>query len=217
MDQAVPDALRTALFALGCFWGPDARFGALDGVVRTCVGYAGGSTPHPTYRDLGDHIETVRVAFDPSRLTYADLLDVFWNAHDPTRPAFKRQYLRALMPCTAAQQETALRSLEAQKTSRTAALATEVIPGATFHRAEAYHQKHTLQRYPALMEAFYRLYPDMDAFTDAPSAALANGYAGGYRNPTQLAADRERLGLPAEAFEALRTLAQQRFRRNELP
>jgi len=185
--------------------------------VRTCVGYAGGSTPRPTYSDLGDHIETVRVAFAPSRVTYANLLDVFWAAHDPTRPAFKRQYLRALMPCTDAQQAAAQRSLEKQEAACGTSLATEVLPTAAFHRAEAYHQKHTLQRHPAVMKAFYRIYPEMEAFTDAPSAALANGYAGGYRDPAHLDADRDRLGVPDPAVEALQAIAERRFRGKGLP
>jgi peptide-methionine (S)-S-oxide reductase len=212
MDRDVPDTLEHADFALGCFWGPDARFGALDGVVRTCVGYAGGTTPAPTYRDLGDHIETVRMAFDPSHIAYADLLERFWIAHDPTRPPFKRQYQTALFPRTEAQADAARRTLAERQEAAGTTLATEIIPDAPFHRAEGYHQKHTLRQYPAVMDAFARRYPNDDAFTDAPSAALANGYAGGYRDPARLEADRERLRLPDPAFDALRTVAERRFR-----
>lgn len=66
MDRNAPTDLSRAAFALGCFWGPDALFGARDGVVRTTVGYAGGTTSDPTYEHIGDHIETVRVAYDPA-------------------------------------------------------------------------------------------------------------------------------------------------------
>jgi methionine-S-sulfoxide reductase len=85
MDREIAVRMETASFALGCFWGPEARFGVINGVVHTRVGYAGGTTPHPRYRDLGDHSETVQVDFDPAVITYAELLDVFWKSHNPSR------------------------------------------------------------------------------------------------------------------------------------
>ncbi|MFB6190699.1 MAG: peptide-methionine (S)-S-oxide reductase, partial [Candidatus Nanohaloarchaea archaeon] len=74
--------LEKAAFGMGCFWGPDALFGSLEGVVRTRVGYAGGEKKDPTYKDLGNHTETVLVEYDPERIGYEDLLDVFWENHD---------------------------------------------------------------------------------------------------------------------------------------
>lgn len=210
IDRHAPTDPIPALFGMGCFWGPDARFGALDGVVRTCVGYAGGKCPNPTYEALGDHIETVRVEIDPSRLRYADLLEHFWAHHAPTRAPFKRQYQPALFPLTDAQAEQARATYDAVAAQRDRPLATELIHDASFHRAEAYHQKHTLRRHDAVMTAFRALYPDAAAFADAPAAALANGYVAGHRSPGRLDEDASRLGLPDEALAALRTRARQR-------
>jgi len=207
LDRSVPSDLETALFALGCFWGPDALFGAVAGVVRTCVGYAGGRTDAPTYENIGDHIETLRVEYDPGRVTYADLLLLFWTAHDPTRPPFKRQYQPALFPRTPAQAEQAHASVAARREEEGTSLTTEVIEDASFYRAEAYHQKHKLRRHPVLLDALQRIYPDDTSLTDAPSAALLNGYMGGHRAPRHLDADLPRLGLPPEAARRLRTLA----------
>ena len=210
MDRSAPDDTARAAFALGCFWGPDARFGALDGVVRTCVGYAGGTTAQPTYDAIGDHIETVRVEYDPSTIDYGTLLEHFWAAHDPTRGPFKRQYQSALFPRTAVQADQARASMVAVADRLDAALATEIIADAPFYRAEPYHQKHKLRRHPDLMRPVRARYPDDEAFADAPATALLNGYVGGHRSTDRLADDRARLGLPAEAFEALRTIVERR-------
>lgn len=211
MDRAAPTDLPYAAFGMGCFWGPDALFGALDGVVRTCVGYAGGTTDAPTYKAIGDHIETVRVAFDPDRISYDDLLRRFWTAHAPTRAPFKRQYQPALFPTTDAQAERARSTREAVADRHDGALTTEIIEGASFYRAEPYHQKHTLRHDSTLMAPFKALYPDPDACTDSAAAALANGYAAGHRDPARLTEDRSRLGLPAAVLDRLRTVAEQRY------
>jgi peptide-methionine (S)-S-oxide reductase len=210
MDRNAPDDTARAAFALGCFWGPDARFGALHGVVRTCVGYAGGTTAEPTYDAIGDHIEAVRVEYDPAQIDYATLLEHFWAAHDPTRAPFKRQYQSALFPRTAAQADQARATRAATAERLDASLATEVIADAPFYRAEPYHQKHKLRRHPDVMRPVRSRYPDDEAFADAPATALINGYVGGHRSPDRLAADRSRLGLSSEAFDALRTIAERR-------
>jgi len=74
---------ETATFALGCFWGPDASFGALEGVVRTRVGYAGGTTEGPTYKMIGDHTETIEIDYDPAVISYRELLEIFFDSHNP--------------------------------------------------------------------------------------------------------------------------------------
>ena len=210
IDQTAPSDTAEAAFGLGCFWGPDALFGAMTGVVRTCVGYAGGTTPAPTYEEMGDHIETVRVEYDPTTLSYADLLDAFWAAHDPTRAPFKRQYQTALFPCTEEQAQQAHASRTAVTERVDAPLTTEIIAEASFSRAEAYHQKHKLRRHPDLFEALRAFYPSEDACVNAPAAALLNGYVGGQRAPRHLADDGPRLGLSSETTGQLRTLVERR-------
>jgi peptide-methionine (S)-S-oxide reductase len=212
MDETVPARTEVADFGLGCFWDPEARFGALDGVVRTLVGYAGGTTSAPTYHDIGDHLETVRVEFDPDRLSYADLVDLFWTVHDPSRAPIKRQYVPALLPHTPEQEAVAKASLDAAREEVEASITTEVIPGDTFTRAEAYHQKYKLRHRKALMEAMRAAYPSEEAFALAPAAALLNGYVAGHRSPEHLDADLPRLALPGEAVRQLRTVAADRYR-----
>ena len=212
MDRQAPTDLAHAAFALGCFWGPDALFGAQAGVVRTTVGYAGGGSLNPTYEDIGDHIETVRVAYDPDQISYADLLDLFWTAHDPTRAPLKRQYQSALFPATPEQAEQAGASRADVAAKHDDAISTEIVEAAAFTRAEPYHQKHKLRRHAAVADPLRAVYPGDQAFADAPAAALANGYVGGHRAPARLDGDASRLGLPAEATEALRTIAENRYR-----
>ena len=212
MDQNLPTETVQTAFALGCFWGPDALFGALDGVVRTCVGYAGGTTRAPTYENIGDHIETVRLTYDPGQIGYNDLLDHFWAYHDPARAPLKRQYQPALFPRTDAQAEQAQASKAAVAARHDGSISTECIEAPSFYRAEAYHQKHKLRRHSPLLRAFQAMYPDDAALTDSPAAALANGYIGGHRAPEHLEEDEARLGLPPDATDVLRTRAERHGR-----
>ncbi|RDV11307.1 hypothetical protein DXT99_25070 [Pontibacter diazotrophicus] len=87
---------ETATFAMGCFWKPDALFGSLEGVIRTRVGYAGGSTSNPTYWHLADHIETVQLDYNPRNLSYQELLSFFFRHHNPLQEFWKRQYMSAV-------------------------------------------------------------------------------------------------------------------------
>src|SRR6056297_3828024 len=88
---------ETATFALGCFWGPDASFGALEGVIRTRVGYAGGSTEGPTYKMIGDHTETIEIDYDPAVISYRELLEIFFDSHNPYSQSYSRQYASLIL------------------------------------------------------------------------------------------------------------------------
>lgn len=110
---------ETATLAMGCFWGPEALFGALPGVVRTRTGYAGGTASDPTYRHMGDHTETVEVDFDPAVLAYDDILRVFWNGHRPENiNSYKgRQYQSMLLYRSPEQKDAIERVLEERRVS----------------------------------------------------------------------------------------------------
>lgn len=211
MDRSPPTDTEWAAFAMGCFWGPEALFGALDGVVRTCVGYAGGTTSDPTYESIGDHIETVRVEFDPEQIDYGGLLERFWAYHDPTRTPFKRQYQPAIFPYTEEQAEQARTSKTTVGQQYQDEITTEIIEPPRFYRAETYHQKHKLRHHPTLMRTFRAMYTDEDTLADSPAAALVNGYVGGHRAPTRIEGDLPRLGLPSAAVQKLRTAAERRY------
>jgi len=178
-DRTAPDSdeTETATFALGCFWGPDARFGALAGVVRTRVGYAGGTKRDPTYHALGDHTEAVQVEFDPDETAYADLLDVAFQTHSPRHQPRKTQYQHILFTGTAAQREALDDYLAAE--GLTADIETRIEPLGEFYVAEDYHQKHSLRAAPDLLDAFETAgYGDRE-LRESPAAATLNGLAGG--------------------------------------
>ncbi|MEN0107109.1 MAG: peptide-methionine (S)-S-oxide reductase MsrA [Pseudomonas sp.] len=150
-----PTGLETAIFGLGCFWGAERRFWQQPGVYSTAVGYAGGHTPNPTYDEtcsgLTGHSEVVLVVFDPKVTSYAALLKVFWEAHNPTQGMRQgndvgSQYRSAIYATSPAQLDAALTSQAAfQKQLEAAgfgAITTEIIEAPAFYYAEAYHQQY---------------------------------------------------------------------------
>jgi peptide-methionine (S)-S-oxide reductase len=146
-----------ATFAAGCFWGVEAAFRQIPGVLSTAVGYIGGRTKNPTYEDVctdrTGHAEAVEVEYDPSRVSYDRLLDVFWNEHDPTQlnrqgPDVGTQYRSAIFFHTPEQQAAALASEHALEKSRRfrRPIVTEILPAPEFYRAEDYHQQYLEKR-----------------------------------------------------------------------
>jgi peptide-methionine (S)-S-oxide reductase len=149
--------LEKATFGAGCFWGVEATFRQVPGVVDAAVGYEGGTLSNPTYQDVctdeTGHAEVVEVTYDPSQVSYDRLLDVFWENHDPTQvnrqgPDVGRQYRSAIFFHTPAQREAAAASKERlEKSGRyRRPIATEITPASTFWRAEDYHQRYLEKR-----------------------------------------------------------------------
>jgi peptide-methionine (S)-S-oxide reductase len=150
-----PEGLESALFGMGCFWGAERRFWTLDGVYSTMVGYAGGYTPNPGYEEvctgLTGHTEVVRIVFDPAIISYAALLTVFWESHDPTQGMRQgndagTQYRSAIYSYGPVQQAAAEASRTAYQQVLSAAgyspITTEVRPAPPFYYAEEYHQQY---------------------------------------------------------------------------
>lgn len=146
-----------ATFAAGCFWGVEATFREIDGVINTAVGYAGGTSDKPTYRDVcsGDtgHAEAVQVEFDPAKVSYEQLLNTFWENHDPTTlnrqgPDVGTQYRSAIFFHTPEQQIAATSSKEKLQASGRykRPVVTEIKPAANFYMAEEYHQQYLEKR-----------------------------------------------------------------------
>ena len=185
-DQRAPerDETETATFALGCFWGPDSQFGAMDGVVRTRVGYAGGTKLNPTYRDLGDQTEAFQVDFDPEELTYTDLLDVVFENHTPRHQTGKRQYQNVVFYESEGQRE-ALDEFLAENGMEADSIETRVERLNRFYLAEGYHQKYNLKAKESLMEPFEEAGYDEEAIRESPAAAKLNGVAGGHDVPEE--------------------------------
>lgn len=146
-----------ATFGAGCFWGVQAEFDKVEGVISTQVGFMGGKKENPTYRDVcthtTGHAEVVEVTYDPAKLSYEKLLDVFWNIHDPTTlnrqgPDVGDQYRSVIFYYAQEQKAAAEGSKTAQDRSGRFGrpLVTQIVPAQTFWRAEEYHQKYLEKR-----------------------------------------------------------------------
>ncbi|QQR88870.1 MAG: peptide-methionine (S)-S-oxide reductase MsrA [Myxococcales bacterium] len=149
--------LEQATFAAGCFWGIEAKFAALDGVLRSEVGYTGGHTDSASYEQVCSgqtgHAEAVTLSFDPDRISYEGLLDAFWTMHDPTQyhrqgPDIGSQYRSAIFYHNEEQRELAQQSkAQCEKQARfNEPIVTEIAKAGAFHRAEEYHQKYLAKR-----------------------------------------------------------------------
>jgi len=151
----VPDGLEVAEFGLGCFWGAEEIYWQIPGVWSTSVGYAGGVTPNPTYEEVctgrTGHAEVVRIVFDPKRISYEQILKVFWESHDPTQGMRQgndigSQYRSILLTTTPEQQATAEKSRDAYQVQMTRAgygeIKTSILPLDTYWFAEDYHQQY---------------------------------------------------------------------------
>jgi len=155
MVPPFPDGMETAVFGLGCFWGAERKFWQVPGVFTTAVGYAGGSTPNPTYEEVCSgrtgHTEAVLVVFRPDQVSYEDLLRIFWEGHDPTQGMRQgndvgTQYRSAVYVFNEDQRRAALTSRDAfEKALRDAGygeVTTEIADAGPFYYAEDYHQQY---------------------------------------------------------------------------
>ena len=200
-DALAPERTATATFGMGCFWGPDARFGAMPGVVRTRVGYAGGTDPDPSYYSLGDHIEVVQVEYDPDALAYEDLLDVFWANHDPFSAPYKRQYRGVVLAHDDAQRRAAQASKAALEDRTGQSVQTPVETLEEFTLAEDYHQKYELRSTPVLGDELIDVYGS--AVVDSTVAARLNGFVAGHGSDSQRAELLASVSLPPAAVAEL--------------
>ncbi|BAU42926.1 peptide-methionine (S)-S-oxide reductase MsrA [Leptolyngbya sp. O-77] len=155
LQPPFPDGMELALFGLGCFWGAERKFWQQEGVYSTSVGYAAGITPNPTYQEvcsgLTGHNEVVRVVYNPSVISYEDLLKVFWESHDPTQGMRQgndvgTQYRSGIYVYSEAQRQAAEASLQryqaALKAEGYGSITTEILDAPEFYYAEDYHQQY---------------------------------------------------------------------------
>lgn len=155
LKSSVPEGMQVAMFGMGCFWGVERKFWQVEGVWLTMVGYAGGYTPNPTYKEtctqMTGHNEVVRVIFDPARVSYEALLKLFWENHDPTQGMRQGNdigstYRSGIYTFSDAQAEAARETKAAYQAALTAAgrgqITTEILPAPVFYYAEDYHQQY---------------------------------------------------------------------------
>ncbi len=173
-------------------------------MIRTRVGYAGGKEPNPTYREIGDHSETLQVDFDPRQISYEALLEKFWEGYDPTEQSWSRQYMAAVLYHDDAQRRAAEASRARLEAKLGRKIATAILPLGAFTLAEDYHQKYYLRHDRALREEIKAMYPADRDFVNSTAAARANGILGGYGTQADRETDLLRMGLSPEAQERLR-------------
>jgi peptide-methionine (S)-S-oxide reductase len=149
--------MEKATFGMGCFWGPEELFRRVDGVISTSVGFMGGSVENPTYEEVctgrTGHAEVVAVEFDPSRVSYQELLEIFWARHDPTTrnrqgPDIGTQY-RSVLFFHSPEQEAAARASkeELERCGRhRREIVTEIVPASSYYPADEYHQRYVEKR-----------------------------------------------------------------------
>lgn len=184
---------KKATFGMGCFWACDALFGAQRGVLRTRVGYSGGTTLDPVYKKMGDHTEVIEIDYDPKTISYEDLLTLFWDNHEyGLTTIIKRQYMSLILYHNEDQRRIAEISLKKEAHKRNAKLVTEIAPAGPFYPAEDYHQKYRLQEHSWLCEDL-GLTPEL--LQTSHVATKLNGYLVGVGKEEDLEKDVTKLGL----------------------
>jgi peptide-methionine (S)-S-oxide reductase len=180
------------------------------------VGYSGGTKPDPTYNNLGDHTEAVQVDYDPSQVSYEQLLNVFWMTHDPCLPADTRQSMSAVFYHNDTQQRLATEGRDREAARRQTPVVTAVLPLSRFYLAEDYHQKFKLRQEPELLREFQSLYPNAQDLVASTAVARVNGYLGGHGTDAQLQQELPCLGLSRRSGNLLLELWKHRPKLDEM-
>ncbi len=178
----------------------------MPGVVRTRVGYSGGTTRNPDYEHIGDHAESVQIEYDPTRISYAELLGLFWRSHDPTTEPYSSQYASIIFYHNEEQKRLAEETKAREEAKRKRMIYTRILPATEFYQAEDYHQKFYLRLQDDLMREFRAMYPDFDDFIRSTAAARVNGYVHGQGTRETLQKEIDSYGLSPAAREKLREL-----------
>ncbi len=172
-------------------------------MVRTRVGYAGGTKVNPTYYNIGDHSETVQVDYNPAVVSYDQLLQAFWSGHDPTYADYDRQYRSAILYNSEEQRKAAVESKQKQEAKMGKPLYTNIEALTQFYLAEDYHQKYYLRETSDLIGEISAIYPDPATFRDSTAAARINGALAGYGDQEGLKKQIASLGLSVAGQQKL--------------
>ncbi len=155
---------------------------------------------------MGDHTETVQLDYDPQRITYTQLLDIFWKSHDPTARSWSRQYMQAIFYHNEEQRRMALASKASVEQKIGHAVKTQLVSVRAFTMAENYHQKYNLKGHQALRKEMERIFPNSRDFVFSSAVTRLNGYAGGNGTGDQLSREIDSLGLSADGKKRLANL-----------
>ena len=172
MPENTNNELETATFSMGWFWLPDARFGQFKGIIRTRVGYGGGQKPDPTYDNIKDHSEAVQIDYDPEKISYNELLEIFKYNHNQFFGSSQRE--RSIIFYQNEDQKQKAKAMLEKENK----LNVEISPLDEFYIAENNHQKYYLQRNFELLELLKQQYPDSNELIHSTAAARLNAYEG---------------------------------------
>ena len=178
----------------------------MGGVIRTRT------KEDPTYHQLGDHTETLQIDYDPARISYERLLEIFWASHDPEIQSRSSQYKPAVFYHNEEQKKMALKTKDRLATRIGKTIRTEILPLSQFYPAEGYHQKYRLRKDPEILQEFRRYYPGDDGFIRSTAASRVNGYLAGYGTLERFEAERTSLGLSEKANRKLYRILQSKGR-----
>ena len=167
------------------------------------MGYAGGKKESPTYHSLGDHTETIQIDYDPTLISYEELLDVFWESHSPTEPSWSRQYMSAVFFHNGEQKRLAMETREREAAKRGGKIFTEIISFNAFYLAEPYHQKYRLRQEQTMLKEYSVTYPNPNDFVNSTATARVNGFLDGYGTFEALQAEISGFGLSPEGSKKL--------------
>jgi peptide-methionine (S)-S-oxide reductase len=183
-------------------------------VIRTRVGYAGGTTSNPTYYNIGNHSETVQIDYDPTLISYEELLAVFWKTHNPVYKLYSEQYKSIIFYTNEEQKNLAIESKQREEAKRGEKVYTEILPFSSFTLAEDYHQKYYLRQYPDIFETFSRIYPDLNSLINSTAVTRINGYLGGYGTLEDLEKQLHSFGLSSSGEKQLLEISEVKLPNN---
>ncbi len=164
------------------------------------MGYAGGTSLDPTYRSIGDHSESVQLDYDPSVITYEELLRIFWQSHDASSDPYSRQYMSAVFPMNR-DQEAIVEKVKSELEKKAGyTFQTAIIPLDKFYLAEEYHQKYYMQARAHFLQHYQTFYPEVQGWINSTAATRVNAYWAGYGSKSQLMEEKAQLGLPDDLF-----------------
>ncbi|EPY6470179.1 peptide-methionine (S)-S-oxide reductase [Clostridium sporogenes] len=200
--------IKKAYFSMGCFWSVEALFDSLDGVIKTYVGYTGGNTLFPTYNSIGDHLETVEIYYNSSKITFENLLIVFEKNHNyTTRPSLS-QYNSAILYNNENEKELCLNWKKSKEEELNKEVLTKISPIEKFYYAEFYHQKYYVQLEPVIMSNLRSKFSTGNDLISSPLCHKLNAYLAGYGSLKELNNEIKDFNLSKDAKNRLLSIVE---------
>ncbi|ABS41393.1 methionine-S-sulfoxide reductase [Clostridium botulinum] len=200
--------IKKAYFSMGCFWSVEALFDSLDGVVKTYVGYTGGNTLFPTYNSIGDHLETLEVYYDSSKIAFENLLTIFEKNHNYIVRPNLLQYYSAIFYNNENEKELCLDWKKNKKEELKTEVLTRISPIEKFYYAEFYHQKYYVQLEPVIMSNLRSKFSTGNDLISSPLCHKLNAYLAGYGSLKELNKEIEDFNLSEDAKNRLLSIVE---------